>query len=539
MTNTMQSEYRNLPLDALTESPNNPRKNFDEAGLNELASSIKAQGILAPLVVRPVDHRFEIVAGARRYRAAQRAGLETAPVRIVELTDAQAIETSIVENLIRADVHPMEEASGFKMLLAMEEPKYTIEQISARTGKTPAFIAARLRLTELVPPVVEAFYRDEIGVGHALLLAKLQPAQQEEALAACYQEQYSAGNGKPKHILLPVRHLQQWIEHNILLELAAAPFSKEDAALVPDAGSCVDCAKRTGHNKLLFGDDFGKHADQCSDPKCWAMKVDAHVKQIIAAKPKLVQISTAYGAAKSDSPVVPRNKYVEIRTDKPANQKQRDWPEYKTCKFTTEAIVTEGSEKGEKKRVCANPDCPIHHARKQRPANDAAFKAEQEKRRREEAIAQTTGLRVLKAIGDAVPIRLMKRDLLFTAERLAAALDERRIAILLRLHSVGKAKGVADAPAKMFASFLRKADEGTLGRVLVEVAVLQSAHSPTESAKTLHDAAEFYKVDVAAITAKVKQEFAAKEKAQATREATDKAKPSQPRTTTTKKARAA
>ena len=136
---------------------------------------------------------------------------------------------------------------------------------------------------------------------------------------------------------------------------------------------------------------------------------------------------------------MPRNKYVEIRTDKPANQKQRDWPEYKTCKFTAEAIVTEGTEKGEKKRICANPDCPIHHARKQRPTNDAAFKVEQEKRRREEVIAQTTSLRVLKAIGDAIPIRLMKRDLLFVVERLAAALDERRIAILLRLHGVGKA----------------------------------------------------------------------------------------------------
>ncbi|HUD73430.1 MAG TPA: ParB/RepB/Spo0J family partition protein, partial [Terracidiphilus sp.] len=145
------TEYRDLPLDALTESPNNPRKSFDEASLNELAASIKAQGILSPLVVRPVGQRFEVVAGARRYRAARLAGLETAPVRIVELTDAQAIETSIVENLIRADVHPMEEASGFRFLLDMEELKYTIEQISARTGKTPAFICARLKLTELVP----------------------------------------------------------------------------------------------------------------------------------------------------------------------------------------------------------------------------------------------------------------------------------------------------------------------------------------------------------------------------------------------------
>lgn len=533
MTNTMQSEYRNLPLDALTESPNNPRKNFDDAGLNELASSIKAQGILAPLVVRPVDHHFEIVAGARRYRAAQRAGLETAPVRIVELTDAQALETSIVENLQRRDVHPLDEAQGFAALMRLEEPKYTIEQISDKCGKSPAYVASRLRLTELVAPVAEAFTKDEIGVGHALLLAKLQPAQQEEALAACYQEQYTSGSGKPKRILLPVRQLQQWIEHNILLELASAPFSKENATLVPEAGSCVDCPKRTGHNKLLFGDDFGKRADQCSDPKCWAMKVDAHVKQTIAAKPKLVQISTAYGAAKADSPVVPRNKYVEIRTDKSASQKQRDWPEYKTCKFTTEAIVTEGSEKGELRRICANPECPIHHARKQRPANDAAFKVEQEKRRREEAIAQTTGLHVLKAIGDAVPIRLMKRDLLFTAERLAASLDERRIAILLRLHSVGKANGAADAPAKLFASFLRKADEGTLGRVLVEVAVLQSAHSPTDAAKILHEAAEFYKVDVAAITSKVKQEFAAKDKAKETKKVAPK-----PAAKTTKKAAA-
>jgi len=127
----------------------------------------------------------------------------------------------------------------------------------------------------------------------------------------------------------------------------------------------------------------------------------------------------------------------------------------------------------------------------------------------------------------------MKRDLLFVTERLAAALDERRIPILLRLHSIGKANGTADAPAKLFASFLRKADEGTLGWVLVEVAVLQSAHSPTESAKALHEAAEFYKVDVAAITSKVKQEFAAKDKAKETKKGAPK-----PATKTAKKAAA-
>jgi ParB family chromosome partitioning protein len=77
------------------------------------------------------------------------------------------------------------------------------------------------------------------------------PKQQEQALAACYQEQYGNAS-KSKRILLPVRNLQQWIEHNILLELASAPFSKQDAQLVPEAGSCMDCPKRTGHNTLLF-----------------------------------------------------------------------------------------------------------------------------------------------------------------------------------------------------------------------------------------------------------------------------------------------
>jgi ParB family chromosome partitioning protein len=92
-------------------------------------------------------------------------------------------------------------------------------------------------LVDLVPIVVEAFYHDEIGVGHALLLAKLQPGQQEQALAACFKEDWSAGGQKAKRILLPVRSLHFWIESNILLILKEAPFDKRDAQLVPTAGS--------------------------------------------------------------------------------------------------------------------------------------------------------------------------------------------------------------------------------------------------------------------------------------------------------------
>ena len=533
------TEYRELPLALLNESKTNPRRAFDEMSLKELAASIRSQGVLSPLLVRPLtENGFEIVAGARRYRAAQIAGQETVPVRIKQMSDAEVLEAQLVENLIRAEIHPMEEAEGFARLLALEEPKYTIEQIGARVGKSPVFVASRLKLVDLVPAAVDSFYANEIGVGHALLLAKLPADQQEQALAACFKESYN-GSQNPARILLPVRNLQFWIETNVLLILKDAPFDKRDAQLVTAAGSCAECPKRTGHNKLLFGDDLGKQGDRCTDPRCFNAKLSAHVAKAVAAKPNLVQISTAYGGQKEGSPVLPRNKYTAIRDDKPKSKDDAQRPEFKVCKYAADAIITEGSDIGTIHKVCANPDCPIHHARKQRPATDAAFKAEQEKRRREEAIAQATGLRVLKATSDAVPVRLMKRDLLFVTERLAAALDERRLAVLFRIHGIGKANGNGEVPTKLLASFLRKADESTIGRVLVAITVLQSAHSPNESAKALREAAEFYKVDVAAITAKVKQEFAAKEKTQAERKEASKAKQSQPRTVAAKKAKAA
>jgi ParB family transcriptional regulator, chromosome partitioning protein len=535
------TEYRELPLALLNESKTNPRRVFDDVSLRELAASIRSQGVLSPLLVRPLtENGFEIVAGARRYRAAQMAESVTVPVRIKQMSDAEVLEAQLVENLIRAEIHPMEEAEGFARLLALEEPKYSIEQIAAKVGKHPSFVASRLKLVDLVPAAVDAFYAHEIGVGHALLLAKLPADQQEQALAACFKEAYNSGGATPTRILLPVRNLQFWIESNVLLILKDAPFDKRDAQLVSTAGSCADCPKRTGHNKLLFGDDLGKQGDQCTDPRCYNAKLAAHVAKAVATKPSLVQISTAYGGQKEGSPVLPRNKYTAIRDDKPQKKEDAQRPEFKVCRFATDAIITEGSDIGTIHKVCANPECPIHHASKQRPATDAAFKAEQEKRRREEAIAQATGLRVLKATSDAVPVRLMKRDLLFVTEHIAATLDERRLAVLLRIHGIGKASGGAgDAPAKLLASFLRKADESTIGRILVAITVLQSAHSPNESAKPLREAAEFYKVDVAAITSKVKQEFAAKEKTQATRKEAGKVNPSQSRTTATKKAKAA
>jgi ParB family chromosome partitioning protein len=386
----------------------------------------------------------------------------------------------------------MEEANGFRALLNLEEPKYSIEQISARTGKTPAFVASRLKLTELSPVVVDAFYREEIGTGHALLLAKLQPSQQEEALSACYQEQYGSNN-KSKRTLLPVRNLQQWIEHNIPLELASAPFSKTDAQLVPEAGSCVECPKRTGHNKLLFADMGTGQKDSCSDPKCYAAKLDGHIRQTIEAKPKLVQISTAYGQQKEGSTTLPRNKYVEVRQEKPKTKEEATRPEFKTCKYTTEAIVSEGIEKGETCTVCAQADCPVHHPKKQTSTHQPKWNAEEQKRRREEALAQATGLRTLAAIVAAVPVRLMKRDLLFVVERLATLLDERRLEIVARQRGIKKAKD-SDSIGKLFAAYRTRPSQTSAFHHATCTAAVSGDYCNTYSGRPLRQHPEFLPV---------------------------------------------
>ena len=233
----------------------------------------------------------------------------------------------------------------------------------------------------------------------------------------------------------------------------------------------------------------------------------------IAAKPQLVQISTAYGQQKEGSTTLPRNKYNEIRSEKPSSKEEAKRPEFKTCKFTSEAIVTEGNEKGELRKVCSNPACPIHHPTKQTSRDDAKWKAEQEQRRRGEAIANTTGIRVLSAIGTVVPVRLLKRDLQFLLNQIAPLLDEGRLQILARQHGIRKDRET-DAIGKLFAAVVRRSDEGSLSRLLVESTILLAA-TRTNPAVVLRDAAATYKVDTDAIALKVKQEFAAKEKARA------------------------
>ena len=213
------------------------------------------------------------------------------------------------------------------------------------------------------------------------------------------------------------------------------------------------------------------------------------------------------------SKVVTRSKYVEIRPEKPDTPEKAKWPEFKTCNYTTEAIIADGLGKGEVRKVCTQPHCPVHHPKKQPSKADASFKAEQDKRRREEALANATGLRVLQTIVAAVPVRLMKRDLLFIAEQMLPLLDDKRVEMVARNQSIRAKEG--EYAAKLLAAFLRKADEGAIGKLIVEAVILLSASKQADGGKVLRAAAQAYKVDTDAIALKVKQEFAAKERVRA------------------------
>jgi ParB family chromosome partitioning protein len=251
--------------------------------------------------------------------------------------------------------------------------------------------------------------------------------------------------------------------------------------------------------------------------------VEAHIAITIAAKPKLVQISTAYNRPQDGSTILPRNQYVAIQEEKPKDKEQAQRPEYKTCKFTTEAIIAEGAGKGTTHKVCANPECPIHHPKKQPIKPDASFKAQQEKERREAAVANVTTNRIFEAITEAVPVRLMKRDLLFIAERLVSLMDENRLVAVARHHDIKKTKDT-DFIGKMFVAYLRRTDENVLGSVLVQLSLVLAASRPN-GGNLLREAAGLYKVDADAIALKVKQEFAAKEKAKAAKKQPAKATP--------------
>ena len=236
--------------------------------------------------------------------------------------------------------------------------------------------------------------------------------------------------------------LAAWIESNILLQLASAPFDKQDETLVPEAGSCANCPKRTGFNKLLFPD---VRKDSCTSPDCFRAKIDASVKKTLETKPQLIQISAAWNSR--EGAPLGRNQYVELEIKKPkANGASTKLPaNQKPCDKMAEAIVMDGGKRGQVVKVCADPACRTHHPNTPSPQQVERERAEERKRIEKEKLAITTRHRVLATILQRVSAPLKKADLLAVAHYLIGHLSYSQVPALAKRHKVETKKDSASA----------------------------------------------------------------------------------------------
>ncbi len=251
-----------LDLNKIVSSTYNPRKDFRPETLQELADSIRQVGVLQPICVRPKEGGFEIVYGERRYWAAAMAGLKFIPALVRELSDAEAEDAAITENLQREDVTPREEAAAYKR--ALESGRHTIESLVGKFGKSEAYIRSRLKLCDLIDALAEQLDREEISVGVATEIAKYDAAVQQEV----YEEHFSDGcrlSWKNARI----REIARRLYDRYMTRLDTYRFDKTE---------CHTCHHNTA-NQILFKDECAEGCAGCQNRSCMMRKNDEYLVQ--------------------------------------------------------------------------------------------------------------------------------------------------------------------------------------------------------------------------------------------------------------------
>lgn len=414
-------------------SRTNPRKYFDPARMAELEASVREHGIIVPLIVRPwtpgvallnrtETRDLELVAGERRFTAAGKVGLDEVPVVVQDLTDEQAFDVQLLENGQRADIHPLEEADAF----AHKRNHFhrSIEEIAQQTGKTPLYVTTRLKLTELCDAARKAFLEGKVAsAAIALLIARIPDEKlQRDALKSITEY---GGEG------MTYRQARDHVQREFMLELGKAPFSIARADLVPEAGACTSCPKRTGNQRELFEDVDSK--DVCTDPACYRDKVDAEWKaRVAAAKAQDIEVMPVAEAKKLlpyehsslggyssneyadldsecyDDTAPRRRTYRQLLAGK-GKAKREVKPDVLVRHPHTGAIIEAVKKKGLEKRLReAGHDFKAERKAKQSEAqgivdhDTAKWKEERARQEREQAIDDKLGTLVLEEAASAV-----------------------------------------------------------------------------------------------------------------------------------------
>lgn len=398
---------REIPLDKICESKTNPRREFDEGKLAELADSIRQHGVLQAVVVRPYSESspdvYELVAGTRRYRASKLVGRETIPANIRELTDAQCLELQLIENLQRSDIHELDEAEGYAALMQMQPDNYTVETIAITVGRSEKYVTGRLRLLQLIPDVRQAFYGGKLTFIHAFEIARLQPNDQRRALQECFPNHKNAATilRDKKAEAATVRELREWIEREVLLDLTNAPFDTQDETLLPSAGSCTRCAKRTGNNPLLFPDVRQKST--CTDRECFRAKVEALIQIRVkpleekGEKPLRVSEAPSWQSHGHTSDVLHEGQFHKAKGKE-------------ECPSAKSAVFVDGKRTGAIFYVCQDEKCPVH-AQTTKYERTPQERKQRAKERMAERVEKTTRERMLNAVREKLPETLSRQDL--------------------------------------------------------------------------------------------------------------------------------
>jgi ParB family transcriptional regulator, chromosome partitioning protein len=512
---------QDIPLERIRESSTNPRRVFDEAKLKELAENIRVHGVLQPVLVRPTpsgpEGSFELVAGARRFRASKLAGKESIPATVRELTDAECREIQLIENLQRADIHELDEAFGYRALKELDPGLYTVETIAVKVGKSCAYVAGRMKLADLISAVQTAFYDGRLTVAHALEIARLQQKDQERALTECFPGYRSAASilKDRKAEAVSVRQLREWIEREIRLDLKHAPFDSGDANLLPAAGPCTTCPKRTGNNPLLFPEIRNKSL--CTDPACYQAKVQAFVQLQVAPLVKEGQQPLQI----SESPS------WQVRTKAPNTLYEgqyRQAERAEECPNTQPAIMVDGRKAGTVLHICTDEKCKTH-----RQFSHYEISPQEREQRRKIALAarvqKESRQRILQAVRQKLPGALSRADFEMVALDYFRRLGHDNHHRLFQVYGWEEKKtktswgGNSVDHEKLAQGQIRGMTSADLNRFLVLCSLVPDLYCPGYSAaetlsKEAHlmQAAARYKVDAAKITAAVTAELSAKSK---------------------------
>jgi ParB family chromosome partitioning protein len=369
-----------IPIGQVRESSLNPRRSFDETAMQELIASVKIHGVVTPVLVRPTGKTYELAAGHRRFRAAKAAGLTELPAVVRSMKDDEFLEVLTIENMQRADIHPLDEAHGYHNLIA--KCGHDVERIAERVGRSVKYVYDRMKLLELIRPAQKLFLEDKISAGHAILLARLTPSEQERTI-----DPDTGG------LFVGVLHFAR--EDN-----EEGPYAHVKAVTVRELQAHIDAHVRFDPNK----------ADSILFPET--------VKELQAASElhdKIIPIT-------HDHYVRPEAKDGS-RTYGPSSWKRADGKHgSKACDGSVTGVIVVGEGRGQAFKVCVNKKkCTVHWGKEIRAAEKRSkegpktgetaqdrYRRDEEKRKAEEANQEAARARYAKAV-PAILAALAKR----------------------------------------------------------------------------------------------------------------------------------